>query len=303
MSLDWKFLEDYRKRSRRSGFWKGVILSSFLIGAIFFAIEFMPPLQKGPHISRVHLDGVLFDDPIRLQALSKLTEDDDVKSVLLKINSPGGTVVGSEALYLAVAEMAASKPVIALLGETAASGGFLVALAADHILARNNTLTGSIGVIVENQNFFQLSEKLGISLETVKSGELKGGQNPIAPPNEAVKINNEALVRFSFDWFLSLVRKERNVSAQVIEKIKDGRTLTGGMALELGLIDQIGSEKEALEFLEGVDLDFKELPIFDAPEFLKSTSGLSRFFPYFKNLSVDSLITSSNNVKLMSILR
>ena len=249
------------------------------------------------------MDGVLFDDPIRLQALSKLTEDDDVKSVLLKINSPGGTVVGSEALYLAVAEMAASKPVIALLGETAASGGFLVALAADHILARNNTLTGSIGVIVENQNFFQLSEKLGISLETVKSGELKGGQNPIAPPNEAVKINNEALVRFSFDWFLSLVRKERNVSAQVIEKIKDGRTLTGGMALELGLIDQIGSEKEALEFLEGVDLDFKELPIFDAPEFLKSTSGLSRFFPYFKNLSVDSLITSSNNVKLMSILR
>ena len=109
-----------------------------------------------------------------------MAKNDNVKSVLVKINSPGGTVVGSESLYVAINSLS-QKPVISLMGEIATSGGYIVALASNYILARQNTLTGSIGVIVESQNFSELSEKIGVRTDTTKSGKIKGGQNPLSP--------------------------------------------------------------------------------------------------------------------------
>ena len=135
------------------------------------------------------------------------------------------------------------------MGEVATSGGYIVALASNHILARQNTLTGSIGVIVEYQNFSELSDKIGISIDSIKSGKIKGGQNPLSPFDPLVKNNDQKLVDYSFDWFISLIKNNRNLDQNVIDLVSDGRTLTGGMAMDLGLIDGIGSEKEALKYL------------------------------------------------------
>ena len=149
------------------------------------------------------------------------------------------------------------------MGEIATSGGYIVALASNYILARQNTLTGSIGVIVENQNFSELSEQIGVRTDTTKSGKIKGGQNPLSPLDPLVKINNQKLVNYSFDWFISIIKKNRDINQSVLELISDGRTLTGGMAMDLGLIDGIGTEKEALKYLEKNYPDFKGLPIID----------------------------------------
>ena len=187
------------------------------------------------HIARININGIIFDNSEIVEIIDNLANNDNVKSVLVKINSPGGTVVGSESLYVAINSLSQKKPVISLMGEIATSGGYIVALASNYILARQNTLTGSIGVIVESQNFSELSEKIGVRTDTTKSGKIKGGQNPLSPLDPLVKINNQKLVNYSFDWFISIIKKNRNINQSVLELVSDGRTLTGGMALDLGL--------------------------------------------------------------------
>ena len=231
-----------------------------------------------------------------------MAKNDNVKSVIVRINSPGGSVVGSESLYVAINSLSQKKPVISLMGEIATSGGYIVALASNYILARENTLTGSIGVIVQNQNFSELSEKIGVSIDTTKSGKIKGGQNPLSPSDPLVKINNQKLVNYSFDWFISIIKKNRDINQSVIELVSDGRTLTGGMAMDLGLIDGIGSEKEALKYLEKKYPDFKGLPIID----IETPSQKSFLSAIINRVSIDNLKfvpEYSNSLKLMSLVR
>ena len=231
-----------------------------------------------------------------------MAKNENVKSVLVKINSPGGTVVGSESLYVAINRLSQKKPVISLMGEIATSGGYIVALASNYILARQNTLTGSIGVIVENQNFSELSEKIGVRTDTTKSGKIKGGQNPLSPLDPLVKINNQKLVNYSFDWFISIIKKNRDINQSVLELVSDGRTLTGGMALDLGLIDGIGTEKDALKYLEINYPDFKGLPIID----IETPSKKFFLNEIINRISIDSLKfvpEYTNSLKLLSLVR
>ena len=254
------------------------------------------------HIARININGIIFDNTEIVEIFDNLAKNDNVKSVLVKINSPGGTVVGSESLYVAINSLSQKKPVISLMGEIATSGGYIVALASNYILARQNTLTGSIGVIVESQNFSELSEKIGVSTDTTKSGKIKGGQNPLSPLDPLVKINNQKLVNYSFDWFISIIKKNRNITQSVLELISDGRTLTGGMALDLGLIDAIGTEKEALKYLETNYPDFKGLPIID----IENPSKKFFLNEIINRISIDSLKfvpEYTNSLKLMSLVR
>ena len=250
MSLDWQILEENKKKWFRKGLWRGVFFSTFLIVVFFLFLNFNNLSSNFPHIARISISGIIYDNNKLVETINNLASNENVKSVFVKINSPGGTVVGSESLYVAINRLSDIKPVISLMGEVATSGGYIVALASDHILARQNTLTGSIGVIIEHQNFSELSNKIGISVDSVKSGKIKGGQNPLSPLDPLVKNNDQKLVDYSFDWFVSLIKNKRNVDQNVINLVSDGRTLTGGMAMDLGLIDGIGSEKEALKYLE-----------------------------------------------------
>ena len=302
MSLDWQILEETKKKWYRKGLWRGLLISIVLATAIYLFSNFTNFSSNFSHIARININGIIFDNTEIVEIFDNLAKNDNVKSVLVKINSPGGTVVGSESLYVAINSLSQKKPVISLMGEIATSGGYIVALASNYILARQNTLTGSIGVIVENQNFSELSEKIGVSIDTTKSGKIKGGQNPLSPLDPLVKINNQKLVNYSFDWFISLIKKNRDINQSVLELISDGRTLTGGMAMDLGLIDGIGTEKEALKYLEKNYPDIKGLPIID----IETPSKKSFLNEIINRVSIDSLKFVSeytNSLKLMSLVR
>ena len=302
MSLDWQILEENKKKWYRKGIWRGILISIILAITISLFLNFNHLSSNFSHIARISINGVIFDNSETIEIIDNLAKNDNVKSVIVRINSPGGSVVGSESLYVAINSLSQKKPVISLMGEIATSGGYIVALASNYILARKNTLTGSIGVIVENQNFSELSEKIGVSIDTTKSGKIKGGQNPLSPSDPLVKINNQKLVNYSFDWFISIIKKNRDINQSVIELVSDGRTITGGMAMDLGLIDGIGSEKEALKYLEKKYPDFKGLPIID----IETPSKKYFLNEIINRISIDSLKfvpEYTNSLKLLSLVR
>lgn len=258
-------LEDYeerRRRWRRSGFWRGVGFVLLLLaglGALGAWLEGRP--RFGPHIAEVPIVGLIEHDPALLEVLDRVEERDQVKAVILFIDSPGGTTAGSEALHTRIRAIAEKKPVVAVMGEVAASGGYIAALAADHIVARGNTLTGSIGVILEYPRITELLDRWGVDVETVRSSELKGGPAPWREPTEAERALERALVADAYAWFRGLVAERRGLEGAALEAVSDGRVLTGRMALEAGLIDAIGGREEALEWLGERDSQLSQLPV------------------------------------------
>ena len=303
MSLDWQILEENKKKWFRKGLWRGIFFSIFLVAIFSLFLNFNNLSSNFPHIARISISGIIYDNDNLVETINNLSRNENVKSVLVKINSPGGTVVGSESLYVAINRLSNIKPVISLMGEVATSGGYIVALASNHILARQNTLTGSIGVIIEHQNFSELSNKIGISIDSIKSGKIKGGQNPLAPFDPLVKNNDQKLVDYSFNWFISLIKNNRNIDQNVIDLVSDGRTLTGGMAMDLGLIDGIGSEKEALKYLEINYPSIEGLKIIDIEIPSNNNFFFKEFFSRISTTNTNFISDLTNSLKLISIAR
>ena len=164
-----------------------------------------------PRKATLILDWGLADDRDRDLLLAELAEDTEARAVIVAINSPGGTTAGSEALFDSLRRIAAEKPVVAQIGEMAASGGYVAAIAADHVVARGNSLTGSIGVIMEYPDLTEAMSRLGIGWETVRSSELKAEPSPFRPTSPAARALDEAMVADSFAWFRGLVGERRGL--------------------------------------------------------------------------------------------
>jgi protease IV len=257
------FYEERRRRWRRSAFWRGFLVAA-LIAAVVLGIGLSDTLAaRGDHIARFEVSGVITDDPDREALLAELAARGNARALVLRVNSPGGTTVGSEALFEAIRDVAAEKPVVAVMGEVAASGGYLAALAADHIIGRGNSLTGSIGVIVEYPDLTELLDRLGVAVETVRSSELKAEPAPWRPTNPAARAAEERMVAESFAWFRGLVGQRRGLSGEALARVATGGVFTGRTALENGLIDAIGGEAEALAWLESQDAGLGPLPVRD----------------------------------------
>jgi protease-4 len=171
---------------------------------------------------------------------------------LLYVNSPGGTTAGGEALYQGLREIAKKKPVVAQFGTVAASAGYIVGLATDHIVARGNSITGSVGVIVQWPEVVQLLDKLGVKMNEVKSGPLKASPSPFEQLDEPSRKVAEGMVNDGFKWFVSLVETRRGVKAADIPGLMDGRIFSGREALQSKLVDQLGGEDEAVKWLQDV---------------------------------------------------
>jgi protease-4 len=261
--LERDFYEERRRKWRRSAFWRG-----FLIASVIALVLSLPGLREAfraasAQIARVDISGVISEDVAREKLLADLLESDNVRAVILRINSPGGTTAGAEALYADIRRLAEEKPVVAVLGEVAASGGYIAAIAADHIIGRGNTLTGSIGVILEYPDLTEVMDRLGIGLETVRSSELKAEPSPFRPTNPAARARDEALVEESYQWFRGLVGERRGLEGVALETVANGGVLTGRLALDSGLIDAIGGEVEAIDWLESQNAGLGELPVRD----------------------------------------
>jgi protease IV len=257
------FYEERRRKWRRAAFWRGFLVAAVIAIVISWA-SLGERLREGARqVARVDISGVIVEDREREDMLRRIAEQENVRAVILRVNSPGGTTVGSEALFAAVRDIAAVKPVVAVLGEVAASGGYIAALSADHIVARGNTLTGSIGVILEYPDLSGLLDRIGVGVETLRSSELKAEPSPFRPTNPAARAASEALVAESYDWFRSLVAERRGLGEPALGRVANGGVFTGRIALDHGLVDAIGGEAEARDWLESQVAGLGDLPVRD----------------------------------------
>ncbi|MEM9009929.1 MAG: signal peptide peptidase SppA [Pseudomonadota bacterium] len=264
MSLERDFYEERRRRWRRSAFWRGVLVTlAVLIGLGVLGAVLGRDAQRGPHIARITVTGTITDNPARAKLLAEVARDANARAVIVRINSPGGTVAGSEALYTNLRAIAEQKPLVATMGEVAASGGYIAALAADHVVARGGTMTGSIGVIVEYPQVAELLDDVGVEIVTIRSSDIKGGPSPFRDLDPAQRAEIERLIADSNGWFRDLVADRRGLSGAALEQVATGGVFTGRMAIDSDLIDAIGGEQEARAWLTEQDAGLADLRVRD----------------------------------------
>jgi protease-4 len=242
-----------RRRLRRSvSLWRGAGLAAIAIalGALTLGGDKLATLAGEKQIARIAIEGTITEDREQLKMLKDIADNDSVVGVLMFVNSPGGTTTGGEALYDGIRALAKKKPVVAEFGTVAASAAYIAGLASDHIVARGNSITGSIGVIVQWPEVVQLLDKLGVKVNEVKSGPLKASPSPFETLDDASKKVAQDMVADGFKWFVGLVETRRGVKAADIPGLLDGRIFSGREALQVKLVDQLGGEDEAVRWLK-----------------------------------------------------
>lgn len=215
-------------------------------------------MDLGDNVAIIEVHGVISSQPvdglfgaqgaspevIRKQ-IEKAERDSSVKAIIIEVNSPGGTIVASEAIAEAISD--ADKPTVAWLGEMAASGGYYVASATDYIVADQGTMTGSIGVIFTFPQYDIMLEKIGVRMRVFKAGKYKD----IASPYRNITLEEEAIVNewvmSAYDDFIQVVADNRNLSNSYVRSVAEGNIYTGRKAVELDLADMVGTRKKAIE--------------------------------------------------------
>lgn len=217
----------------------------------------------GPRVAVVELEGPIEDSRDVLKSLYQEAKNKDTKAIVLRIDSPGGAVAPSEEVYNAVKRLKATKPIVVSMGSVAASGGLYSALGASKIFCQPGTQTGSIGVIMQIPNFTKVSETIGVSMVTVKSGELKDVGNQFRPMTEEEKKFLQDTAAGVHKLFIQAVVEGRKMPEDKVRAFADGRVIIGHEAKQLGLVDDFGdvydAAREGLK-LAGITLDADELP-------------------------------------------
>lgn len=244
------YLLDRRRLGRQVTLWRVLAFGVAALAILALGLRFGHLSGVGPkHIARIDITGLITGDEATLKNLREV-ERSNAEAVILRISSPGGTTEGSEVLYDELRRLAAKKPVVAVVDSMAASGAYIAALGADRIFVHGNSIVGSIGVLVEFPNVSGLMEKIGVSLESIKSSPLKAAPNGFEPTSEAARAAMAAVVDDSFTWFKNLVRERRHMSDDELARVSDGRIYTGRQGVPLKLVDAIGGEREAVAWLE-----------------------------------------------------
>ncbi|MDR2884307.1 MAG: signal peptide peptidase SppA [Deferribacteraceae bacterium] len=225
---------------KRSFQWLVVLMMVVLfvrgVVAIFGGYEYA---ADEDYIAVLDLNGVIFDAETTIEKFRKLEDDDYAKGYVLRINSPGGLVTPSQAIYEYL--LTIKKPLYVAMGSTAASGGYMAALPANRIYAMPTTITGSIGVIMQVPNYSGLYDKIGISEQVIKSGLYKDAGNPSRPMTDEDQAVLSAIVMDMYDQFVQAVSSRRNLTDNETRTLADGRIYTGRMAMSHGLVDRMGS--------------------------------------------------------------
>jgi protease-4 len=248
MSLETDLLLDRRRLKRRLVFWRVFAVLAVVVAALV-GLHGAGLTPVGAHIARVSVNGLITEDRKTTDAIDALATDSQVKAVILSIDSPGGSVSGGETLHDAIVRVAAKKPVVVTMGGLAASAGYMIAVPAERIFAREATLTGSIGVLLETGEVSGLLEKIGLNAEVVRSGPLKDEPSLVRPLSPAGREVLQGLVNDMYDQFVAMVASGRHMDAAKVRELGDGRAYTGRQALALGLVDAIGGEREAKDWL------------------------------------------------------
>jgi protease-4 len=267
MTFEADQIVDRRRLRRKLSFWRVVAVLALILAVIggtlfatgrngFFGVT-------SPQIARITLSGFIMTDRERDEMMEKLAKNDQVKAVIVSIDSTGGATTGGEALYESLRKLTEAKPTVATVNTVAASAAYMAAIATDHIVARRTSITGSIGVLFQYPEVSQLMDKIGVRVEEVKSAPLKAEPSPFKPASPEARQVIAGIVSDTYNWFVDIVAERRGLARGTALTLADGRIFTGQQALEQKLIDAIGGEAEALTWLareRGIDT---KLPIKD----------------------------------------
>jgi len=228
------------------------------------------------YLTGIIYDGEMSDDGLAgaiKEQLTQAVEDEHVKAIVLRINSPGGEVVASDAIYRALAEVRDEhhKPIVACMESVAASGAYYAAMGTSYVMATDLTITGSIGVIMQSFGFSGLMDKIGVKSHTFKSGKYKDLLNPTREPTEEEKQMVNTLIMEVYDKFVGIVAKERKLDVHELKNtLADGRILSGQQALAGKLIDGIGDFDDAVhKAMELANIPKAKVVAYSAPFSLK----------------------------------
>ena len=296
MTHESDLLVDRRRLKRGLALWRAVAIVA-LVAVVLVGVTRFYELPGRDHVARLAVDGIIVADPARIEALTDVADNPRVKALIVRIDSPGGTFVGGESLYRALRRVAEEKPVVAVMGTVATSAGYLTAIAANRIFAHEGTITGSIGVIVQTTDISGLLDKLGITAEAIKSGPLKATPSPLEPLTDEVRAATQAIIDDMHALFTSMVAKHRGLSDERARELADGRVYSGRQALRFELIDAIGGETEARNWLAEENGISKGLPTRDVEitrpgrEWLPSISSLTENVLFSERLILDGLVS------------
>lgn len=250
-------LIDRRRLRRKLTFWRIAALFIAAVAIVFASVWLVGDEfgKAAPHIAKVRIEGTITEDDELIKRLEEIRKSSAVRGVILAIDSPGGTTAGGEQIFEEVRRVAADKPVVAQVGTLAASAGYMIASASDHIVARKSSIVGSIGVLVQYPDVTGLMDKLGIKLEEVKSSPLKAEPSPFNPTTDEERAMLRSMILDSYDWFIGIVSERRQMPRAEVTALADGSIYTGRQALTKKLVDALGGEQEAVDWLatKGVD--------------------------------------------------
>ncbi|MDR0774118.1 MAG: signal peptide peptidase SppA [Candidatus Tisiphia sp.] len=279
MTITPDYIIERKQNKLKLRLWKLATILMFIVLIVVMIKKFDLPSSEyvttnSNYIAAVSIEDIIFEDTKRDKRLEKIIDDDKINALIVNVNSPGGTVVGSEKIYNILRKISAKKPVVIVMGTLAASGGYLISLGGDYIISHNGTITGSIGVILQTLEVTDLAKTLGITFNNFKSGELKAAPNPTEKVTEAVRQAIMSNVQDTYDYFIELVALRRGLAIEEVKKIADGRIYSGRQALKLKLVDAVGSEDDAIKWLQEVkkidkDLKVKEFKIKPKSKFLE----------------------------------
>jgi protease-4 len=226
----------------------GVILGVFLLSILFFSrLGEEKAFALGDKIAVVDIKGVITGSRNIVQQIDTYAQDDGVKAIILRINSPGGSVGPSQEIYREILKAREKKKVIASMASVGASGGYYVACASDLIVANPGTITGSIGVVMEFSNVEELLKKIGLRSYVIKSGKHKDIGSPLREMTPNEKSILQGVIDSVHSQFVRAVAESRNMEESEVREIADGRIFSGEQAMELGLVDRLGGLQDAIE--------------------------------------------------------
>ena len=250
---------------RRHPIISGICLLT-LIGMVFFAAIYglglfrgENPLNLGEKVGVIPIEGIIGDAGEIIDQINEFADSNGIRAVVLRIDTPGGSVAPSQEIYQAVRELRKKKKVVVSMGSVAASGGYLIAVAADRIVANPGTITGSISAVMHYANVEELLKKVGVRSSVIKSGKFKDIGSPVREMTAEERSLIQGIVDDIYDQFVRTVSENRKIPLSKIVRLADGRVFTGRQAKELGLIDDLGGLQDAV-LLAGRLSGMKEKP-------------------------------------------
>jgi protease IV len=224
------------------------------IGVVFFTLIYVLNLFKGDggslhlqaKVGVVRIEGIIADSRESIEQIDELADDDGIKAVVVRIDSPGGGVAASQEIYRAVRQLQIKKKVIVSMGSVAASGGYMIATAADRIVANPGTITGSISAVMHFADVQELMKKVGVRSSVIKSGKFKDIGSPVREMTAEEKQLIQGLVDDIYDQFVRTVSEDRKIPLEIVMGLADGRIFSGRQALQLKLVDELGGLQDAV---------------------------------------------------------